>query len=232
MEHIKTMKTEVMEDRERRETETHLAIARAAGYNNEYNFSDMDMTKISTDNVERYNHFFNNFDNIVVTHEIVLDQVKKYNDPNDNEGHLYGAIIASLRKYKETRRTSKYAEYYIALCAHYIGDLSQPLHNIPYDDFNKAHHVINDKVIEDEVLENIPKIRKYMHPIILRPKNFENDLADKVARIANISRHLGIKLRKENRDMSKEEAYKQLGQSASLLKAILKYLEESNSSIK
>ena len=217
-----------MGNRERRENETHFAIAKAAGYQEEYNFLSMDIVKVESNTLDKYNHFFNNVNNIEITPEIVLNQVKRYNDPNDHEGHLYGAIIATFHKYKEIRRTSKTAEYYIALCAHYIGDLSQPLHNIPYDDFNEAHHVINDKVVEDEVLENVPKIERNMYPIIIRPENIENDLANEIARIANISRNLGITMKKENRDMSKEEAYEQLGRSASLLKAILKYFEESN----
>lgn len=227
MEQFKTTTTEKIEEKEKRENETHLAISKASGYSNGYNFSAVDI-KIETNDNEQYNHFFNNYDNVEITPEIVLDQVKRYNDPRDDEGHLYGAIISSLHEYKEVERTGKYAEYSIALCAHYIGDLSQPLHNIPYDEFNKTHHVINDKIVENEVSENISKIEMNMYPIILRAENFKHDLANEISRIANISRHLGIKLRKENRDMSKEEAYKQLGHSASLLKAILNYFEESS----
>ncbi len=63
-----------------------------------------------------------------------------------------------------------------------------------------------------------------MYPIILSHENFEKDLAKEIARVANEARQLGYKLRKENRDMTKEEAYKQLGHSASLLRAILEHL--------
>jgi hypothetical protein len=175
------------------ENETHLAIAKAAGYNKWDSSAGAEITKMKAGDVEQYNHYFNNKDNVEVTPEMVLDQVKRYNNPNDNEGHLYGAIIASLREYIEATRTGKYAEHYLAFCAHYIGDLSQPLHNIQYDDFNKAHHVINDGIVEAEVSENIPKIKRNIYPIILRPENFKEDLAKEIARIANISRQLGIK---------------------------------------
>jgi hypothetical protein len=110
----------------------------------------------------------------------------------------------------------------LAFAAHYIGDLSQPLHNISYDGFNKTHHNDNDGIVENEVLNNCAEIEKHMYNITLRPDHFEDDLAKEIARIANISRQLGLKLRAENRNMTKEEAYIQLGHSASLLKAVIK----------
>jgi hypothetical protein len=204
--------------------ETHLAVAKAAGYNKWYNAVGADMAKIKANRIESNNHFFNNNDNAEVTPDMVLGQAKKYNDPNDTEGHLYGAIVASLREYTETTARGKYAEYHLAFCVHYVADLSQPLHNTPYDDFNKTHHLVNDGIIDEGILENISKIKEHMYPIALSHENFENDLANEIARVANEARQLGYKLRKENRDMTKEEAYTQLGHSASLLKAILEHL--------
>jgi len=204
--------------------ETHLAIAKAAGYNKWYNAVGADITKTKAGSIEFYNHYFNNNNDIEVTPEMVLSQINKYNDRADKEGHLYGAIIASLREYKKTAEAGRYPEYHIAFCAHYVGDLSQPLHHIPYDAFNRTHHVINDGVVENEVLKNIALIEKNMYPINLRPYLFEEDLSREIARIANLSRMLGHKLKTENRDITKEEAYLQLGHSASLLMAILKYL--------
>jgi hypothetical protein len=64
-----------------------------------------------------------------------------------------------------------------------------------------------------------------MYVINLRKDNFENDLAAEIARIANIARKLGYRLRQENRDMTPEEAYTQLGHSASLLEAVLNHLQ-------
>jgi len=202
--------------------ETHLAVAKVAGYYKWYNAVGADMAKIKADRIERNNHYFNNINRVEVTPRMVFEQARRYNDPKDTEGHLYGAIVASLREYKKTKLVGKYAEYHLAFCAHYVGDLSQPLHNYPYDDFNKIHHSANDGVVEKEVLQNISKIEKYMYPIRLRPQYFERDLAREISRIANISRKLAYKLQKEGRDMTKGEAYRQLGHSASLLKAILK----------
>ncbi|MEW6584591.1 MAG: hypothetical protein AB1442_03155 [Nitrospirota bacterium] len=205
--------------------ETHLSVAKAAGYKKWYNAVGADITKIKADRIERNNHYFDNLRKVEVTPDMVLGQVKRYNDPKDTEGHLYGAIIASLREYKSTTEAGKYAAYHLAFCAHYVADLSQPLHNCPYDIFNETHHKTNDGIVEDEVFENISKIKENMYSVILRKEYFEKDLAREIARIANISRKLGYKLQKENRDMTKEEAYRQLGHSASLLKAILKHAE-------
>jgi hypothetical protein len=204
----------------------HMAIAKAAGYKYWYNGAGADITKIKAGASEEKNHFFDNYKNADVTSKMVLEQANRYNDPNDEEGHLYGAIISSLRDYRSSKLTGKYSEYYMAFAVHYIGDLSQPLHNVVYDGFNKTHHSTNDGIIDDEVLDNIDKIQKNMYEINLRPDHFEEDVAREIARIANISRILGLKMRAENRNMTREEAYAQLGHSASLLKAVLNDLEQ------
>ena len=205
--------------------ETHLSVAKAAGYKKWYNAVGADMIKIKADCIEKNNHYRNNTQKVEVTPNMVFEQIKRYNDPEDTEGHLYGAIIASLREYRDTTETGKYAEYHLAFCAYYVGDLSQPLHNYLNDTFNLLHHKTNDGTVEDEVFENIWKIKENMYPITLRNDHFEKDLAKEIARIANISRTLGYKLQEENRDMTKKEAFKQLGHSASLLRAILRHIE-------
>jgi len=106
--------------------------------------------------------------------------------------------------------------------------LSMPLHNIAFDDFNKAHHQINDGVVEKEVFDHPEEIAKNMYSIRLSRERFEDDLAREIARIANLTRKLGYKLRAQNRDMTKEEAYVQLGHSASLFKAVLEYLNQKD----
>ena len=104
---------------------------------------------------------------------MVLHQVNTYNSPNDAEGHLYGAIISSIRNYIDTTRKGKYAEYHLAFCAHYVADLSQPFHNMSYDDFNRERHVANDGTVEREVLHSISKIEKNMYEITIRGKSLE-----------------------------------------------------------
>jgi len=196
--------------------ETHLAIAKAAGYQKWYNAAGADIAKVKAGDKEGYNHYSNNPTDTVVTPKMILDQVAKYNDSTDENGHLYGAIIASFRDYRSAKASGKYGEYHLAYCAHYVGDLSMPLHNTLYDSFNRQHHNAMDGIVNDEVLDHPERIKIY--PIQIKS---EDDLVREIARIANLSVKLGYQLEKENGMLSKEEAYVQLGHSASLLKAVL-----------
>jgi hypothetical protein len=205
---------------------THLAVAKAAGYDAWYNAAGADIAKIKAGDRERNNHWYNNNSKEEITVQIVLDQIARYNKADgleDIEGHLYGAIIGALREYEKDSALGKYAEYHLAYCAHYIGDLSMPLHNTPYDDFNERHHSINDGIVEKTILDQPRKIIRNMYKINLRDDQFEADLAREIARIANLSRKLGYKLAKEDRDMTPEEAYVQLSHSASLLRSVLQH---------
>ena len=173
--------------------------------------------------------WYNNNAETEVTPKMVIAQIERYNKDSlvlDSEGHLYGAILASLRAYDQFSSAGKYAEYHLDYCAHYITDLSQPLHNIPYDDYNKTWHSLTDGVVEESVWNESEKIVEQMYDIRLSRETFEEDLAREIARIANLSRLLGYKLRKDNRNITKEEAYKQLGHSASLLKAVLRHVQK------
>ena len=199
--------------------ETHIAIAKAAGYEKWYNAAGADITKIKAGDIEKKNHYVNNPPGTVVTAEMVLDQAGRYKKSLDLKGHLYGAIIASIREYRTTTLKGKYAEYHLAFCAHYVGDLSQPLHKTLYNDYNQQNHTATDGVIEGEVLYNQPLIEVY--PIDIQS---EADLAREIARIANFSLKLGYKLEKEGRMLSRQEAYAQIGNSASLFRGILTWL--------
>lgn len=212
---------------------THVATAKAAGYEYWFNAAGADITKLKAGDKEGNNHYFDNFKGETIDSKIVLDQAKLYNCPEDkDEGHLYGAIIASIREYGKLINTGKYAGYHMAFAAHYIGDLSMPNHNIPYmikDGFpnNKDEalkwHLDNDGVVESTVFNQIDEITKRMYIITLRDDQFEADLSAEIARIANLSRDLGENLRAGRRIMKQEEAFIQLGHSASLLKAVLEY---------
>jgi len=202
---------------------THLAIAEAAGFELWYSAAAPDVVKSreAFRPAEEKNHYHNNKKQHAVTPEMVMEQVGRYNDPADDEGHLYGAIIGTVRDYKELRRSGKYPNYPLVFCAHYVGDLSMPLHNVPYDAFNRERHTINDGIIECSVQNNVGYIQRSIYDISIES---EEDLAGEVARIAEISRKLGRKIRKENRNMTQAEAYGQVIHSASLFRAILQHL--------
>jgi hypothetical protein len=201
--------------------ETHLAIARAAGYDKWYLACGADMTKIKAGAIEQHNHYVYNPPETLVSTKMVLDQVRHYDDAHDRNGHLYGAIIASVRNYREARRKGRFAEYHLGFCAHYVGDLSQPLHHLPHDAYNRQYHKATDGIIDHEVRDNLFQIKLYRIEI-----RSETDLIQEVVRIANLSLALGRTLVKEDRLLSKTEAYRQIAHSASLLKAVLRFVEK------
>lgn len=203
---------------------THMAIAKAAGYGMWFNAAAPDLAKVKAGSVEGNNHYFNNPEGQEITPSLVLNQVERYDDAGDYEGHLLGAIIGSLRKYMELKSKGKFADYHMAYASHYLGDLSMPLHLMPYDAFNKKHHHTNDAVIDHEALEKTDRIAKYMYVIDLGDnlQEFESNVSREVARIAVLTTKLGETLKRENRDMTIDEAYMQCAHSASLLRAILK----------
>jgi hypothetical protein len=198
--------------------ETHLAIAKAAGYAKWYNAAAADIAKAKMGAREGHNHYHSSPHGTLITSEMVFQQARRY-DRIDSDGHLYGAIIESFRDYLKARKTGKHAENQMAYLIHYVGDLSMPLHHTPHNAFNRKYHSANDGIIEHEVLANLEKIRIY--DIFI---GSEKDLAAAVARIANISKALGQKLEREGRLMIPAEAYAQISHSASLLKAILQYV--------
>ena len=176
---------------------------------------------------------------------MVLDQVRDYNCRCNDEGHLYGAIVAALNQYRQGKiKSVKYNRYSLGFAAHYIGDLSMPLHNVDYNNFNKTHHAANDGVVEgdeseptDAKVERIAaKIRQKMK--LLPPYRFPSAkedltrfnlaLAQKIAEIANKSAALGYAMQAADPQqtiMTADEAYVQLAESAALLKAAFAALQ-------
>ena len=93
--------------------ETHLTIAKVAGYEKWFNAAGPNVAKLKLGGKEGHNHFVNNPSGTVVTPEMVLGQVERYNQ-KDPTGHLYGAIVASIRDYIEAKKKGRYAEYHFA----------------------------------------------------------------------------------------------------------------------
>jgi hypothetical protein len=200
--------------------ETHLAIAKAAGYYKWYLAVGADMAKTKAGKIESDNHYFNNAPDVVVTPALIESQIGSYNQ-EDPPGHLYGAIIHTVRDYLEMKARGKYGEYHLAFCAHYVGDLSMPLHNMALSDFTKKYHKEIEHFLNEEGLDILTEKIK-IYPIKI---DSETTLIREVARIANASLQLGYRLQAEDRLITKTEAYEQLGHSASLFKGILGYVK-------
>jgi hypothetical protein len=224
---------------------THMAVVKAAGLGNyAYLAVGADMAKEKSGGYEEGNHYRNNGRGVIVTADMVLDQVRDYNCRCNDEGHLYGAIIAAFSQYREGRGNNKYARYPLGFAAHYIGDLSMPLHNVDYNVFNRTYHAANDGVVEggeDEpteakvarIAKEIQERMKGLPPYQLPParddiSKFNLALAKKIAEIANKAIALGYSMQEPNRQrtlMTTDEAYGQLAQSAALLRAAFAALQ-------
>lgn len=218
---------------------THMAVVKAAGLDDyAYLAVGADMSKEKAGGYEDGNHYRNNGRSVLVTADLVLDQVRDYNCRCKDEGHLYGAIIAALNQYREKKSSGKYARYPLGFAAHYIGDLSMPLHNVAYNDFNKANHSANDGAVEGDekegtdakvariaarIQEQMKLVPPYQFPKAKDDvRNFNLALAKKIAEIANRSAALGYSMQDSappRTKMTLDEAYGRLAESAALLKA-------------
>jgi len=199
--------------------ETHLAIAKAAGWRKWYHAAGADIAKLKLGEVEQHNHYANNACGARITPAAVFAQAERY-DRLDPQGHLYGAILGALRGYRDFRARGLYADYHLAYAVHYLGDLSQPLHHIPHNDYNRRHHAATDGIVDRGALRQAKRIALY--PIAIAS---EEDLAREIARIAQLSLDLACTLQREDRILAAAEAWVQLGHSASLLRAVLDWLE-------
>lgn len=224
---------------------THMAVMEAAGLHNfAYLAVGADMAKEKSGGHEDGNHYRNNAKGVTVTPDMVLDQVRDYNCRCGGEGHLYGAIVAALNQYRERRSDGKYDRYPLGYAAHYIADLSMPLHNTEYNLFNQTYHSANDGVVEgsnDEPIEvkvsriarQIEKRMLVLAPLQLPPAKegmtkFNQALAKRIAEIANSSMALGYAMqdsKPQRTRMTEDEAYRRLAQSAQLLKTAFAALQ-------
>lgn len=206
---------------------THIAVGVAAKFDQAYNLAAPDVAKLKADTVEEYNHWVDSSETTTITKALIKGQIQKYNLGTEREkgGHLYGAIVAAVRAYQDESGAGRFATYHLAYAGHYIGDLSMPLHNIDNTLLDTLpNHYENDHIVENEITANMDKVK--LLPVTI--KN-EDDLIQNIALIATKSKDLGYKLLKEERNMTKEEAYQQISQSASLFKAVLEYVGYSKS---
>ena len=219
---------------------THMAIVKAAGLDDYvYLAVGADMAREKAGGHEDGNHYCNNLRGAVVTADMVLDQVRDYDCRCNGGGHLYGAIIAALDQYRERTLSGRYGRYPLGFAMHYIGDLSMPLHNVEFNDFNKTWHSANDGVVEGNgfeptdarvariaariraKMESVPPVR--LPPAKADAAKFKRALAQKIAESANRSIAIGYAMqdsKPQRTIMTRDEAYRQLAESAALLKAV------------
>jgi len=126
-------------------------------------------------------------------------------------------------------------EYYLTTIAHYVGDLSQPLHNFPSGSLpaadgrpypeaglwaKKAHHDFDAAL--DPYLPLREEQDKAMGVTAVPPEIASaDDLKREISKIANASLALANACYAERRGLTKEEALTQVSMSIALLKAIM-----------
>jgi hypothetical protein len=152
----------------------------------------------------------------------------------DPTGVLYWKIVELYQQMKGT--TGWEYKYYLTNIAHYIGDLSQPLHNFPYADhpagdgkcypeigfWAKEHHEQFDSAL-DSYLPLTGKEEEIFQTMITPIQTASvDDLKKEICKIANSAISLDNKCFAEKRLITKEEALRQIAMSVSLIRAIKK----------
>jgi hypothetical protein len=170
------------------------------------------------DETTRNDHYSNLAKDSTITTLFIKHGLKLFNSDSENYhngGELYSAIIHYVRDYIRTKNKIN-----LVFAGHLIGDLSNPLHNIVYDDFNKLHHKYNDDILKN--------CKKWTSKITYKNMYIYNeaDLIRHITNIAKSSQKLGYKLEKKNRDMTCREAKIQISQSISLFRAVLNYVQK------
>lgn len=212
--------------------QTHMAIERAAGLMSYQNAPSPDVSKtVSAINKLKKNdgqgHFFDA--SKPPTRKDVEEQLEMIGQGRDDspDGWILGGIINATRKAKAWTEQGKFDDYNYAILGHYCGDLSMPLHMSVYDDFNRKHHLNIDQTLNhSEVkwdVDGVPLITKEMTVDDSLRFNNEDEIIDHMLMIANESFELAQKLRKENRELTHDEAIQRVNRSATFFRALMRY---------
>ena len=152
----------------------------------------------------------------------------------DPSGVLCWKILELYQKMKG--KTGWQYDYYLTNIAHYVGDLSQPLHNFPYGSepasdgkpypgiglWAKEHHSQFDSVLDSYLpLEGKEKevFQTMIPPVEIMTVD---DLKKEISNTANSSIHLANRCYSENRIITNDEALRQIARSVSMLRSIAK----------
>ena len=200
---------------------THQAMTEAAGAHDAACASIVPdaIVKLRPSGDELPNHFYNGLDIFTLTAAQVEEQATLYSHP-DPMGHLYGAALAALRAAVDVKRRGAYQVYFRGALAHYVGDLVQPLHNSPFDGFNKEYHGAVDAIVDTDP-DIVPRIRAEMVAIQVHS---EREAIAEIVRLARLAAAADARMR-EGAGLSKSGAYVLLGQGASVLKAMFAWID-------
>lgn len=151
----------------------------------------------------------------------------------DQSGVLYWKILDLYQRMKGEKGW-KY-NYYLINIAHYVGDLSQPLHNFPYGDlpasdgnsypevgaWSRENHGVFDLAIDHYLPLNGEQKEAFQNMATAIQISNVDDLKAEICKVANASISLANRCYAEKRNMTKDEALKQVALSVCLLKGII-----------
>lgn len=151
----------------------------------------------------------------------------------DPAGILYWNIMDVYRKLRKAHGW-KY-QYYLFDFAHFVADLSQPLHNYPWGDhpasdgkvyleigaWSKDNHRAFDKALDNFLPPN-SKTKELLEREIQQIEiKSARALKKEVLRIANSALDLANTCYAERRQMTREEGLRQIAMSISVLRAVI-----------
>jgi hypothetical protein len=153
--------------------------------------------------------------------------------PNSS-GVLYWKILELYQKMRG-KKGWEY-DYHLINIAHYVGDLSQPLHNFPYASepasdgksypeiglWAKEHHGEFDAALDSHLPLKGNENEIFQTMITSIQITSLEDLKREISKIANSSITLANKCYSEKRPITNDEALRQVAMSVSLLNAIIK----------
>jgi hypothetical protein len=151
----------------------------------------------------------------------------------DPAGVLYWKILELYQQMKD--KTGWEYDYYLFSIAHYVGDLSQPLHNFPYGSapasdgkvyseigtWAKENHGAFDNILESSLPLDHKTEKRFDSWVAVPSIKSLDDLKREISKVANHSIALANRCYSERRIIKREEALKQVAQSVSLLRAII-----------
>jgi hypothetical protein len=156
----------------------------------------------------------------------------------DQTGILYHEIVSLYQRMTGVQGWAY--KYYLFNIAHFIADLSQPLHNYPWGNtpagdgriypeigaWSRDQHRVFDKFLDPYLppdAETEEMINREIRDISI---NSTDDLKIEISRIANSALELANKCYAEKRMITKEEAIRQIAMSIALLKSIIVHTRE------
>ena len=227
---------------------THTFIAKKAGISNPQYANFPDLSRNANYSLLVPYHWHDAAPSTIVTpdyidqFQITTGEYVKANSPGskpikinvpDRAGVLYWEI---LKLYMEMNgKTGWEYDYYLFNIAHYVGDLSQPLHNFPYGNepasdgkvyseigkWSKDSHRAFDDILESSFPLDRKTEKTFDSWITVPAIKSLDDLKRAISKVANHSIAIANQCYSERRIIKKEEALKQIAMSVSLLKAII-----------